>query len=46
MGHNAVTCCLAERDYSCGYLNHTLVSKFCEYNVYATLLLLLLLNKS
>jgi hypothetical protein len=41
MGQNAVTSCCAERNYVCGNINHTLVPKFCEYDAYATLLLLL-----
>ena len=39
MGLATMTSCFAERYYSCGNVNHTLASTFCEYEVYATLVL-------
>jgi hypothetical protein len=40
MGLDNMTSCFGERYYSCGNVNHTLAFKFCEYDVYATLVLL------
>lgn len=40
MSLDTITSCFTERCYSCGDVNHTLASKVCEYDVYATLVLL------
>jgi hypothetical protein len=40
MGLDIMTSCFTERYCWCGNVNLTLVSKFCEYDVYATLVLL------